>query len=146
MFTDFQIFLFLIFPSLAEYTVYFSICFSEKTGDQTGNLFFPSNTDATNSDTQKHPHKYTRTATKFCHRCTKLAHMHHITKIDFKIQFMISASGQCYYIEAINSFSYSSHPGGLQKKDSKGLHSKCFFLIKIKPALSERYFKQNTPS
>lgn len=37
-------------------------------------------------------------------------------------------------------------PWRIKKKDSEGFYWKYFFLIKIKPSLSERYFKQNTQS
>lgn len=37
-------------------------------------------------------------------------------------------------------------PWRIKKEDSEGFYWKYFFLIKIKPALSERYFKQNTQS
>lgn len=49
---------------------------------------------------QKHPHKHTHKAATDVPNWQK----HDITKIDCPILFMISASGQCQYIEAMNCF------------------------------------------
>lgn len=66
---------------------------SDSVGRQ--DIFSLSNTDATDLDLQKHPHKSTQNTTKFGFRCVKVTHMHHITKIGCKILLVIIASGQC---------------------------------------------------